>query len=63
MNDFERSQQLQAIYSEIEKEPPTEKVKAYFKSKPYQLKERRGSGRNDERGSKERRCQGKKSAV
>ncbi len=31
MNNAERDHQLQAIYDEIEKSPPNEKVRKYFK--------------------------------
>ena len=45
MNDVERRLQLQAIYEEIEKSPVNEKVRKYFKEKPYQL--RRGKEVNN----------------
>ena len=38
LNDCERRLQLQAIYEEIEKSPVDEKVRKYFKEKPYQLR-------------------------
>lgn len=38
MKSIERDHQLQAIYDEIEKSPPEEKVRKYFKAKPYQLR-------------------------
>lgn len=50
MNNAERNQQLQAIYDEIEKSPPKEKVRKYFKEKPYQLRKgkevKHGENRN-----------------
>ena len=49
MTDIERRMQLQAIYEEIEKSPVNEKVRKYFKEKPYQL--RRGKEVNN--GEKE----------
>ena len=38
INEVERRLQLQAIYEEIEKSPVNEKVRKYFKEKPYQLR-------------------------
>ena len=45
INEVERRLQLQAIYEEIEKSPVNEKVRKYFKEKPYQL--RRGKEVNN----------------
>lgn len=45
INEVERRLQLQAIYEEIEKSPVSEKVRKYFKEKPYQL--RRGKEVNN----------------
>ena len=41
INEVERRLQLQAIYEEIENSPPEEKVREYFKSVPYHLRNSR----------------------
>ena len=38
MKSAERKLQLQAIYEEIQKSAPSDKVNAYFKSQPYHLR-------------------------
>ena len=49
MNEVERRLRLQAIYEEIEKSPADEKVRKYFKEKPYQLRHRNGVNHGEDR--------------
>ena len=49
VNEVERRLQLQAIYEEIEKSPADEKVRKYFKEKPYQLRHRNGVNHGEDR--------------
>lgn len=46
MNDVETRLLQQSIYDELEKEPPSEKVREYFKAVPYHMRKEVKHGKN-----------------